>query len=113
VPRSRTDRIGDDVLNTALAACALLYWGSSTPALECAIHLLLTEQRRDGSWPRAALYYSGPKKLYAWGSEELITGFCLEALLRYRILVPLVKRIHKLSGILTRQEQDGRRPVVA
>ncbi len=39
----------------------------------------------DGSWPRAALYYSGPKKLYGWGSEELITGFCLEALLRYQI----------------------------
>jgi hypothetical protein len=77
--------IGDGILNTALAACALLYWGSSTPALECAIHLLLTEQRADGSWPRAALYYSGPKKLYAWGSEELTTGFCLEALLRYRI----------------------------
>lgn len=43
------------------------------------------QQMADRSWPRASLYYSGPKKRYAWGSEELTTGFCLEALLRYRI----------------------------
>jgi hypothetical protein len=72
------------VLNTALAACALLYWRSSPPELERAVRFLLAEQRADGSWPRASLYYSGPKKLYGWGSEELITGFCLEALLHYR-----------------------------
>jgi len=40
---------------------------------------------RRASWARAAISYSGPKKLYAWGSEELITGFCLEALLHYRL----------------------------
>jgi hypothetical protein len=34
---------------------------------------------------RAGLYYSGPKKLYGWGSEELVTGFCLEVLLHYRL----------------------------
>ncbi|MCA1632273.1 MAG: hypothetical protein LC802_00805 [Acidobacteria bacterium] len=45
---------------------------------------LLAEQLADGEWPRAALYYGGPKKFYGWGSEELTTGFCLEALLRYR-----------------------------
>jgi hypothetical protein len=77
--------VGDSVLNTALAACALLYWRSSLPDLERAVHFLLAEQRADGSWPRASLYYSGPKKIYGWGSEELITGFCLEALLRYRL----------------------------
>jgi hypothetical protein len=76
--------IGGSVLNTALAACALLYWRSSPPELERAVRFLLAAQREDGSWPRAAVYYSGPKKLYGWGSEELITGFCLEALLRYR-----------------------------
>jgi hypothetical protein len=75
--------IGGGVLNTALAACALLYWRSSPPELERAVRFLLAEQRDDGSWPRASLYYSGPKKLYGWGSEELVTGFCLEALLHY------------------------------
>jgi len=29
----------------------------------------------DGSGARAALYYSSPKKLYGWGSEELVTRF--------------------------------------
>lgn len=76
--------VGDSLLNTALAACALLYWRSSPPELERAVRFLLAEQHADGSWPRASLYYSGPKKLYGWGSEELVTGFCLEALLRYR-----------------------------
>jgi hypothetical protein len=77
--------IGGGVLNTALAACALLYWRSSPPELERAVRFLLDEQRDDGSWPRASLYYSGPKKLYGWGSEELVTGFCLETLLHYRL----------------------------
>jgi len=76
--------IGDSVLNTALAVCALLNWRRSSPELDHAIRFLLREQRADGSWPRASFYYSGPKKIYGWGSEEVITGFCLEALLRYR-----------------------------
>lgn len=78
--------VGGNHLNSALAACALLYWRSPPPELERAVRFLLAEQREDGSWPRAALYYSGPKKLYAWGSEELTTGFCLEALLHYRLI---------------------------
>jgi hypothetical protein len=77
--------VGDGVLDTALAACALLYWRSSPPELERAVRFLLAEQRADGSWPRASVYYSGPKKIYGWGSEELVTGFCLEALLHYRL----------------------------
>jgi hypothetical protein len=75
--------IGVGVLNTALAACALLYWRSHRPELERAVRFLLAEQRADGSWPRAAVYYSGPDKHYGFGSEELVTGFCLEALLHY------------------------------
>jgi hypothetical protein len=62
----------------------LLNWRRSSPELDHAIRFLLREQRADGSWPRASFYYSGPKKIYGWGSEEVITGFCLEALLRYR-----------------------------
>jgi hypothetical protein len=76
--------LGDNVLNTALGACALLYWRSSRQALERAIRFLMDQQGPDGSWPRASLYFSGPMKRYGWGSEELVTGFCLEALLRYR-----------------------------
>ena len=75
--------IGDTVLDTALAVCALLYWRSAPPELERAVSFLLDEQRAAGDWPRAALYYGGPKKYYGWGSEELTTGFCLEGLARY------------------------------
>ncbi|HEX8131725.1 MAG TPA: hypothetical protein VF527_21700 [Pyrinomonadaceae bacterium] len=76
--------IGETVLDTALAVCALLSWRSAPPELERALSFLLDRQRAEGDWPRAALYYGGPKKYYGWGSEELTTGFCLEALLRYR-----------------------------
>ncbi len=37
--------IGHSVLDTALAACALIYWRSSPPALESAVRFLLAEQR--------------------------------------------------------------------
>jgi hypothetical protein len=77
-------RIGENALETALAVCALLSWNSSPPELERAVGFLLAAQGQEGDWPRVALYYGGPKKYYGWGSEELTTGFCLEALLRYR-----------------------------
>jgi hypothetical protein len=76
---------GGNVLETALAVCVLLYLKSSPPELEGAVQFLLAEQRPSGDWARAVLYYGGPKKYYGWGSEELTTGFCLEALLHYRM----------------------------
>jgi hypothetical protein len=76
--------IGANVLETALAASALQNWGSAPPELSRAIRFLLATQGAAGEWPKAVLYYGGPKKYYGWGSEELTTGFCLEALLRYR-----------------------------
>lgn len=76
--------IGENALETALAVCALLYWGSAPPELERAVGFLLASQRADGAWSRAVLYYGGPKKYYGWGSDELTTGFCLEALSHYR-----------------------------
>jgi hypothetical protein len=50
-----------------------------------AIRFFLSEQTADGSCARASLRYSGPKKLNGWGSEELVTSFCLEVLLHYRL----------------------------
>lgn len=76
--------IGENAQDTALAICALLNWNSFPPELIRAIRYLLSTQRTTGDWPRAVLYYGGPKKYYGWGSEELTTGFCLEAMLRYR-----------------------------
>ena len=76
--------IGGNALETALAICALLYWRSTPPELDRAVESLLRGQGAAGDWPRVAAYFGGPKKFYGWGSEELTTGFCLEALLRYR-----------------------------
>ncbi|HEX2094155.1 MAG TPA: hypothetical protein VHG28_17255 [Longimicrobiaceae bacterium] len=75
--------IGGSALDTALAACALLYWGSSPPELERALRFLLAAQGPSGEWPAVAMYYGGPRKYYGWGSEELTTGFCIEALSHY------------------------------
>lgn len=86
VARARPDgSIGDTELDTALATCALLAWGSAPPELEHAVAFLLARQGPAGDWPATAMYYGGPKKYYGWGSEELTTGFCVEALARYRL----------------------------
>ncbi|QIX60256.1 hypothetical protein HER32_03245 [Hymenobacter sp. BT18] len=79
-------RLGETVLDTALAACALLSWGSYPPELAAAIEFLLAQQQPAGEWPRWRLYYGGRKRLRGWGSEELTTAFCLEALARYQSL---------------------------
>ncbi|HEY0149241.1 MAG TPA: hypothetical protein VGB70_09550 [Allosphingosinicella sp.] len=80
-------------LDHALAAAALLDWGSdAAPHIEA----LLAGQRADGSWPRAVLYHGGRARLPAggfaephpdtprWGSEALSTAFAIEALARWR-----------------------------
>lgn len=76
--------IGSNILDTALAACALLSWRSSSNVLTRAIQFILSAQKAAGEWASAVLYYGGPKKFYGWGSEELTTGFCLEALSQYQ-----------------------------
>jgi hypothetical protein len=90
--------IGDNAADTALAVCALLSWGSTPPELERAVRFLLESQRADGSWPRTTLWYGGPQKHYGWGSEELTTGFCLEALLRYRQTCSASRAGHEGDG---------------
>jgi hypothetical protein len=77
-------RIGANALDTALAVCALRNWGSAPPALVRAVRFLLGAQGADGAWPATVFYYGGPKRRNGWGSRELTTGFCLEALLRAR-----------------------------
>ncbi|MDO7852003.1 hypothetical protein [Hymenobacter convexus] len=83
--RARPDgRLGDTLADTAWAACSLLNLGSYPPELTAAINYLLKKQEAAGNWPRWLLYYGGPKKRMGWGSEEMTTGFCLEALARYQ-----------------------------
>ncbi|MCU1230812.1 MAG: hypothetical protein JWO97_3696 [Acidobacteria bacterium] len=78
-----------NALESALAACTLLDW-NVTPDLTP----IVDAQLPSGAWPRAGLYHGGRKRLSPnsfapphpdtpwWGSEELTTSFCIEALMR-------------------------------
>ncbi|MGZ3958808.1 MAG: hypothetical protein ACXVBT_13020 [Flavisolibacter sp.] len=76
-------RLGTSILDTALGICTLLDLGWGGEGLESFVQFVLRAQSARGSWERRILYYGGPKKLIGWGSEELTTAFCLEALARY------------------------------
>lgn len=78
-------QIGENLLHTALAANTLLNFDDRSRLLDRAIAYLLENQAENGSWPSAPYYYGGPKKATSWGSEELTTGLCLEALYRYTV----------------------------
>ncbi len=73
--------VGPDVLETALAACALHYLGRRSATLTRAAEFLLSTQGDEGGWEIAPLYHGG--RDVRWGSPELTTGFCLEALLPF------------------------------
>ncbi|MEC4806360.1 MAG: UbiA family prenyltransferase [Jaaginema sp. PMC 1079.18] len=75
---------GDELL-TALAICTLLNFNHIVPSLDRAIQFLLNTQQADGSWRRIPLY-GGQADQKLFGSEALTTGFCVEALARYRLL---------------------------
>lgn len=89
-------RLGDaapeTALDRALALSTRRLCGGAVAAGE--IDALLSLQAGDGSWPRAAVYFGGRERRRdgtlapphpdtpRWGSEELTTGFCVEALTR-------------------------------
>jgi hypothetical protein len=78
-----------NALEHALAACTLHYFG-----LPASVDAILDAQLESGAWPAAPLYHGGRARLRAggfgephpdtpyWGSEELTTAFCIEALAR-------------------------------
>ncbi|MBL1210216.1 hypothetical protein [Geminocystis sp. GBBB08] len=74
----------DNSLDTALAACTFLNFGQITPTLEKAIDFLLANQGNDGSWAISPFYFDSPKRISWYGSAELTTGVCIEALVRYQ-----------------------------
>jgi hypothetical protein len=76
--------IGEGLLDTALAIISLIKLGHHSEVLDRAIRYLISQQGEYGEWARWALYYGGPKKLQCYGSEEITTGFCLEALSLYQ-----------------------------
>jgi hypothetical protein len=78
-----------NALECALAACTALNV-NQPPAIDA----LLTQQLASGAWPAAPLYHGGRRRRRdgsfdaphpdtpQWGSEELTTAFCVEALAR-------------------------------
>lgn len=70
-------------LDAAQLLCAAFGLGLSDRSLDRLIGALLAAQGNDGSWPARAHYYGGYARARAWGSSELTTAFCVEALGRY------------------------------
>jgi hypothetical protein len=77
-------QLGKSVFDTAIGITTLLHLQCTDPAVDQAVRFLLQAQAAPGEWVRWLFYYGGPKLLQGWGSEEITTGFCLEALARYR-----------------------------
>lgn len=75
-----THRASGMALAVALAACSLLNVGHRSDPLPGTMAAIHETQRPDGSWPRSPLYF-GPAPYY--GSEELTTALCVEALARF------------------------------
>jgi hypothetical protein len=80
-------RIGDHVLHTALAVNSMFNLGACPPYLDAAVDYITRAQAEDGSWESRPMYYGGPQLCTSWGSSELTTGLCLEALHRASDLV--------------------------
>jgi SAM-dependent methyltransferase len=78
-----------NALERALAVCSLGYWNRAAD-----VDALLELQLASGAWPAAPLYHGGRTRRRdgsfadvhpdtpRWGSEELTTAFCIEALAR-------------------------------
>jgi len=67
-------------LCAAMAVSVLLTYDACANVVEGCIDYIIKMQRDDGGWNAYAFYN-------VWGSEELTTAFCLEALCRYRPFV--------------------------
>ena len=77
-------RIGENDLLTALAAWSILNFDIQSSLLGPAIDYLLETQQGDGGWTSRAFYTNGSRPAQTtWGSRELTTGFCLEAIERF------------------------------
>ena len=78
--------IGHNPMHTALSLCVISSLSpDAIPDAQHGIEYLLSTQSSDGGWDSAPHFYGGPQKSVSWGSRELTTGFCLEALSRYRM----------------------------
>lgn len=73
-------------LETALATVSLSNIGYEGEQLDNAINQILDTQKQNGGWPISAFCTGRSLSLPYFGSEELTTGICLEALGKYLLL---------------------------
>lgn len=74
--------IGEHPMHAALALNTIFNMQIDAPFTGRALAYVLDTQAADGGWPAAAYYYGGPRRSVSWGSRDLTTGLCLEALAR-------------------------------
>ncbi|TWF45270.1 hypothetical protein FHW36_1011198 [Chitinophaga polysaccharea] len=79
----RDGRLGSTLLDTALGVCTLLNLHHSSLVSDKAVQYIISAQYEYGSWERWSHYTAGNEHTH-FGSEEITTAFCLEALVRYR-----------------------------
>ncbi len=84
----KSDGSWGNELETALSTVSLLNIGYFGSKVDKAVQFLLSKQDSvEGSWPIAP-FCKGPEKgvKYFFGSEELTTAICLEALAKYKLM---------------------------
>lgn len=86
IKQKQDGSFGESALDTALAISSLINFNYNDIEINQGINFLLKTQYKNGNWDRRGLYFGGPKKLSCFGSEELTTGFCLEALAKFKNL---------------------------
>ena len=77
--------VGEGAVDAACAILALALWDAGVSERRRAARWLMDTQAPDGSWPSEPVYYGGPDRkpeVPSWGSRELTTGLCVDALCR-------------------------------
>lgn len=75
-------------LEMALALSGLINLGYKSPLLNEIAKKLIEAQKHNGEWRRNFLYVV-PSYSFGWGSEEVTTAFCIEALNAYKNYINL------------------------
>ncbi|PWT78435.1 MAG: hypothetical protein C5B59_01735 [Bacteroidetes bacterium] len=76
--------VGSSVLSTAMGLSALMNFENKDERIENVVNYILRSQHKTGYWDRNVFYYGGQSKKLGWGSEELTTAQCIEALYKYK-----------------------------
>lgn len=70
------------ILEAGLLASSLAIVNPASEMLQAFSRHIYEHQQSDGGWAARVFYYDSPLRALCWGSRELTTGFCTEALAR-------------------------------